>query len=477
MRDISDYFAGGSRRRSSGHRTVVHTDPSTGLEAGTVRLCSTSDLDAGLRSARLLAKRWSASTLADRQGALRRLGEALRQRQEDFVQAMAADFGCPVFLSRSLHVPMALKDIDNAIEFVSQVRWRELVGNAVVERVPVGVIAAITPWNAPLHQMVAKVAAAIAAGCTTVLKPSELAPACASLFIDALEAADLPPGLVNVIWGDADLTTSLVADSRVDKVSFTGSTSTGKRILASCAERVRPAVVELGGKSAALVLDDAELSVALPMVLRSCMANSGQTCVAQSRLILPRSLFDEAVALLAESVKAWPVGAPLDEATRVGPLGHRAHFERVQQQIAQAIEEGARPLCGIADSPLGSGFFVLPTILLDVEPTMQVSRTEVFGPVLSVMVADSDAEAVEIANATPYGLSGAVWSRDSARAARVARQMRTGQVILNGAAQNLATPFGGWGESGMGRENGRFGIEEFLNYRALHGQAEHEPTP
>ena len=283
MKQYLHHFVDGRRRTTTGTDVVEVVDPSTEEPSGSVRLCSSADLHAALSSARACADSWASTSVPLRQAALQRLRSALSERQEALVHAMAIDIGCPVWLSQAVHVPMALKGIDNAIEFVAQVQWSEVVGNAVVERVPYGVVAAITPWNAPLHQMVAKVAAAMAAGCTTVLKPSEMAPACADLFIDALEAAQLPPGVVNVVWGDARIAGEMLADPRVDKVSFTGSTRTGKLILARCAERVLPATVELGGKSAAVVLDDADLDAALPMVMRSCMANSGQTCVAQSR--------------------------------------------------------------------------------------------------------------------------------------------------------------------------------------------------
>lgn len=474
MTTYIDCLVHGRLRPVTGSRCVGLIDPATELPSSFVRLCSSADVDAALKSSHRLASDWAVSSVADRQQVLRRIRAALDVRQEGFVQAMAADIGCPVWLSRNLHVPMALKDLDIAAVALTEVRWTEVIGNAVVERVPHGVVAAITPWNAPLHQMVAKVAAAIAAGCTTVLKPSELAPGCASLFIDALVEADLPPGLVNVVWGDAEIGAKLVTDPRVDKVSFTGSSVTGRQILARCAESMTPASLELGGKSAALLLDDADLDVALPMVLRSCMGNSGQTCVAQSRLIIPEHRCAEVLERVPALLDDWPLGAPLDESTRLGPLATRAQFERVQGHIRAALDSGARLLCGGAERARSSGYYLAPTVLTEVHPDMPVASTEVFGPVLCVQTAVDDDDAVRQANATPYGLSGAVWSTDPIRSARVARRLRTGQVVLNGAAQNLATPFGGWGASGLGRENGRFGIEEFLQYRSLHGLAERD---
>ncbi len=472
MKTYTEYFADGRRLASSGERFHTTVNPATEQAAGTVRLCSPADLDFALRSARRCADGWATSSLRQRQAALRRLAASLSARRDRAGQAMAEDIGCPVWLSRGLHVPMALKDLDNAIECADQVRWQEVVGNAVVERVPVGVVAAITPWNSPLHQIAAKVGAAIAAGCATVLKPSELAPGCASLFIEALEEAALPPGLINVVWGDAQLGSALVTDARVDQISFTGSTATGKAILASAADKVTRVALELGGKAAAVLLDDADLETALPAVLRSCMAHSGQTCVAQSRLIVPRPLLAAVEARLPELAAAWPLGDPLDETTRLGPVVNAAQYSQVRRHIAVALSAGARALCGGLAQQRQPGYYVTPTIFTEVHPEMEIAQAEVFGPVLSILAAADEADAVRLANATPYGLSGAIWSGDAARAARVARQLRTGQVVLNGAAQNLATPFGGWGQSGLGRENGRFGIEEFLQYRALHGLAD-----
>lgn len=474
MNTYADYFASGERRASSGGRQITVLNPATERPSGEVHLCSHADLELSLRGALRCAEEWATSTVRQRQAVLVRLAAALNERREHIVQAMAEDIGCPVWLSRGLHVPMALKDLENAIECVGQVSWQEVVGNAIVERVPVGVVAAITPWNSPLHQICAKVGAAIAAGCSTVLKPSEMAPGCASLFIDALHAAELPPGLVNVVWGDAQLGGALLTDARVGQISFTGSTATGKAILSSAANRVTRVALELGGKSAAVLLDDADIDIALPAVLRSCMAHSGQTCVAQSRLIVPRHLVASVESRLLELIQAWPMGDPLDEATRLGPVASAVQFAHVRSSIAGAVDVGARVLCGGLDSERRTGYYIAPTIFADVRPEMEIAQVEVFGPVLSIMVADDETDAMRQANASPYGLSGAVWSRDVERAARVARRMRTGQVVLNGAEQNLATPFGGWGQSGLGRENGRFGIEEFLQYRVLQGLADEQ---
>lgn len=469
MRTFDQFFADGRLQPSFGGRSAPHRDPVSGELSGEVLLCSAADLSMALFSAQRCAASWANSALDARVGALQRLSAAIEQRSEEFVQAMADDIGCPVWLSRALHVPMALKDLEFASASLQQIQWHETVGNAVVEKVAVGVVGAITPWNAPLHQMVAKIAAAVAAGCAVVLKPSEQAPAVSSTFMASLLAADLPAGLVNVVWGDCELGMALVTDSRVNHISFTGSTAVGKRIMAAAANNVTRISLELGGKSAAVLLDDADLDLALPAVIRSCMANSGQTCVAQTRLVAPQALMPKIEHRLVELVKDWPVGDPRDDATRIGPLANTAQLQHVQRMMAGAIEAGARLLCGGPTDSSATGYFVSPTVFVDVTPSMEIAQCEVFGPVLSVIAYRDEEEAAQIANATPYGLSGAVWSTDLDRAARFARQMRTGQVVVNGAPQNLATPFGGWRLSGMGRENGRYGVEEFLQYRSLHG--------
>jgi aldehyde dehydrogenase (NAD+) len=298
-----------------------------------------------------------------------------------------------------------------------------------------------------------------------------VAPSVAWLFIEAVQAAGLPPGLINVLWGSSELGEALVDHPGVDQISFTGSTAIGRRIMAAAAARVARVTLELGGKSAAVLLDDADLDAALPMVLRAGVVNSGQACVSQSRLLVPRQRLPEIEQRLVELAKGWHPGHPMDEATRLGPVATGVQFERINRMIEAARAGGARVLCGGPGRPAGMerGWFLAPTLLHVTDPQLPISCEEVFGPVIAVLGYDDQDEAARLANATPYGLSGAVWSADPQRALAFGRRMRTGQVVINGAAQNLATPFGGWGQSGFGRENGRFGIEECLQYRALHG--------
>ncbi len=470
IRHYRDYYAHGKFLNARGQDALAVVDPSTGEDLASVRSCSSEDVEWAVKSARSGFEQWSMSTIEQRRESLERLGKALAARADEAAVLLAQEMGCPVWLGQLMQIPMALKGIQFAIEGLDRIAWSEQIGNGLVERVPCGVVAAITPWNFPLHQIVAKVAPALAAGCAVVLKPSEVAPGAALSFMQAVHEAGLPPGVVNLVWGGPAIGAQLVAHPGVDRISFTGSTAVGRNIMATAAQSLKPVTLELGGKSAAVLLDDADLDAAVPAVVRLSMANSGQACVSQSRLIAPRHLLAQILERARDAMTQWPAGNPLDANTRLGPVATRGQFERVRSMIERAHAQGASLVEGGLHPPgQGEGYYVAPTLFSDVVPTMEIAQEEVFGPVLAVMAYDSEAEAVALANATRYGLSGAVWSRDKARATAFARSMRTGQVVINGAPQNLATPFGGWGWSGFGRENGRFGIEELLSYRSLHG--------
>ncbi|MDO8778259.1 MAG: aldehyde dehydrogenase family protein [Burkholderiaceae bacterium] len=471
IRQYTDFYAGGAFRPSSGTKRMPVINPSTSSPVAEVITCSHADVEAAIHAARSGFDVWSRSTIEDRRAALEKLRDALAERAEEAAVLLAEEMGCPVWLGKLMQVPMPLKGIDFAIEGLSQIAWEERIGNGLVERVPSGVVAAITPWNFPLHQIVAKVAPAIAAGCAVVLKPSEVAPGAARLFMEVVHEIGLPPGVVNLVWGGPEVGEQLVRHPLIDRISFTGSTQVGRHIMAAAAEGLKPVTLELGGKSAAVLLEDADLDVAIPAVVRLSLANSGQACVSQSRLIAPRHLLSEILERANAALAQWPLGDPMNPATRLGPVATQVQQNRVRGMIERAIEQGARMVSGGADVPkaVEQGSYVSPTIFSHVLPGMQIAQEEVFGPVLAVMSYDGEDEAAQLANCTPYGLSGAVWSRNTDLAAAFARRMKTGQVVINGAAQNLATPFGGWGWSGFGRENGRFGIEDLLNYRSLHG--------
>ncbi len=469
-RQYAHYYAGGSFQKASGTEAMPVVNPTTGELFAVVQLCSPADVEQAVRSARAGFDIWSTSSVEQRHTALTRLSAALAERADEAAMLLANEMGCPIWLGKLMQLPMPLKGLEFTIAGLDQITWTEQVGNGLVERVPCGVVAAITPWNFPLHQIVAKVAPAIAAGCSVILKPSEVAPGAALLFMEAVHESGLPPGVVNVVWGGPQVGEQLVSHPEVDRISFTGSTQVGRAIMVSAAQGLKPVTLELGGKSAAVLLDDADLDAAVPAVVRLSMANSGQACVSQSRLIAPKRLLPEILERATSAMSQWPVGNPLEAATRLGPVATQGQFNRVRTMIERAIGDGARVIQGGLERPenTSQGFYVVPTLFSGVRPEMEIAQEEVFGPVLSVLTYEDEAEAASLANATRYGLSGAVWSRDGARATAFARQMRTGQVVINGAPQNLATPFGGWGWSGFGRENGRFGIEDLLVYRSLH---------
>jgi acyl-CoA reductase-like NAD-dependent aldehyde dehydrogenase len=345
------------------------------------------------------------------------------------------------------------------------------VAHSKVLREPIGVVAAITPWNYPLHQIAAKVAAALAAGCTVVLKPSEVAPLNAFHLAEIVDAAGLPPGVFNLVTGyGPEVGEALVTDAEVDMVSFTGSTAAGRRISMLAAATVKRVALELGGKSAAIVLDDADFNVAAKAVVGNCFLNSGQTCTAQTRMLVPKARQDEAAQLAVAAAQAYRVGDPLAPETTLGPLASKAQLERVRGFIGAGVAEGAHLLTGGAELPgavPADGYYVAPTVFGKVRPQMTIAREEIFGPVLSIIGYDDEADAVRIANDTVYGLAGAVWSADPAHAEAVARLIRAGQVDINGAPFNLEAPFGGYRQSGNGRELGRYGLEEFLEYKSI----------
>jgi betaine-aldehyde dehydrogenase len=334
----------------------------------------------------------------------------------------------------------------------------------------VGVIGCITPWNYPLHQVAAKVAFALSAGCTVVLKPSEVAPLSAFVLAEIIDGARLPRGVFNMVTGDGPTVGEAIAvHPGIDMVSFTGSTRAGKRVAELASQTVKRVALELGGKSANVILDDADLPRAVKTGVQNCFLNSGQTCSAWTRMLVPRAKHDEAVRIAKEAAEGFAVGDALAKGTRLGPLVSKRQQERVRGYIRKGIEEGATLVTGGPDQPAGQprGFFVKPTVFAGVRNDMTIAREEIFGPVLCIIPYDGEEEAVRIANDTDYGLAGAVWSADADRARRVARRMRTGQVDINGGAFNLMAPFGGFKQSGIGREYGKEGLGEFLETKSL----------
>jgi len=464
-------FIGGRWVAPSGSEMIDVHNAGTGEVMGRVPAGSAKDVDAAVAAARGALDKWSATSPGVRSELLEKISAGLKARADELAKTIAQEVGMPLKLAGRIQAGLPIANFANFARLLKDFVFEERVGNSLVVREPVGVVAAITPWNYPLHQIALKVAPALAAGCTVVLKPSEVAPFNAFVLAEAIEAAGLPQGVFNLVTGfGANAGEALVKHRDVDMISFTGSTRAGKRISELAAQSVKRVALELGGKSASVILDDADLATAVKGTVNGCYLNSGQTCTALTRMLVPDSLYQEAARIAAEVAKSFTVGDPLAETTRLGPLSSQAQLERVRGYIRKGLQEGAELLAGGAEPPEGvppGGYYVKPTVFGRVRNDMSIAREEIFGPVLSIIPYQDEEDAVRIANDTVYGLAGAVWSRDDARAQRVARRIRAGQVDVNGGAFNMNAPFGGFKQSGHGREAGVYGLEEFLEYKSL----------
>ncbi|MDQ0622918.1 aldehyde dehydrogenase family protein [Paraburkholderia graminis] len=429
-----------------------------------------ADAESAIAAARVAFDGWAATPAAERGRYLERIAENLKARTDELAALIAGEVGMPLKLARAIQVGSPVYNWNAYAKLASSFQFEERVGNSLVVREPVGVVAAITPWNYPLNQITLKVAAALAAGCTVVLKPSEIAPLNAFVLAEAIHEAGLPAGVFNLVSGYGPVVGEMLASHpSVDMVSFTGSTRAGKRVSELASATIKRVALELGGKSASVILDDADFAAAVKGTVGACFLNSGQTCSAHTRMLVPEARYDEACALAKQAAESYAAGDPRDEKTRLGPLASAAQQARVQQYIAKGIEEGAELVTGGAGLPDGvsKGFFVKPTVFGRVHPKATIAQEEIFGPVLSILTYKDEDEAIRIANDSPYGLGGAVWAGSDERAQRVARRIRTGQIDINGGAWNMAAPFGGFKQSGFGRENGVFGLEEYLELKSM----------
>ena len=470
MHDRAEIYVDGSWTPSTDKDVFAVVDATTEEVLGHVPAGTADDADRAVAAARAAFPVWSATPLEDRAKALERIGEGLQARVGELSELVTREVGTPLNLSALAHVGLPVMTFHSTAEIARSFPFEEKVANSLVVREPVGVAACITPWNYPLHQVAAKVAPALATGCTVVLKPSEVAPLSAFALAEVVHEVGLPPGVFNLVTGAGPMVgEALVAHPDVDKVSFTGSTAVGRHVGEVAAASVKRVSLELGGKSPTVILEDAELRPAVISGVTSAFLNCGQSCLAQSRMLAPRSRLEEVEALALAVAESFEPGDPLARGTRLGPLVSEAQRRRVRDYIERGVAEGARLLTGGPDPPEGldRGFFVRPTVFSDVRPDMTIAQEEIFGPVLCILDYEDEDEAVEIANATIYGLSGAVWSGDRDRAMAVARRLRTGQVDVNGGAFNPLAPFGGYKQSGSGRELGRFGVEGFLETKSL----------
>jgi aldehyde dehydrogenase (NAD+) len=471
MKRLNRFYIGGQWvEPAAGGTQMDMIDPATEAVHGTLTLGTPADADAAVAAARAAFPAWSESSRETRIALLERIAARYAARLDDLADAVRTEIGAPITLSRALQAPIGLAHLKATIETLRRFEFETQHEKSVVVREAIGVAALITPWNWPLNQIVAKVAPALAAGCTIVWKPSEIAPLDAMIFADILHEAETPRGVFNMIFGDGRVVGSrLSSHPHVDMVSITGSTRAGVEVALSAAPGVKRVTQELGGKSPLLILDDADLQTAVATGVVQCMTNSGQTCIAPTRMLVPRARYEQAVAIAAATANAIVVGDPSDAATKMGPISNRAQYEKVQRMIGAGIDEGARIVAGGLGRPDGieRGFYAKPTVLADVRNDMTVAREEIFGPVLALMPYDSEDEAIDIANDSPYGLAAYVASTDAAHARRVAARLRAGSVRINGAVLDITVPFGGYKTSGNGREYGAEGLAEFLECKSI----------
>ncbi|HZF90535.1 aldehyde dehydrogenase family protein [Streptomyces sp.] len=460
MKAHDGMYIDGAWRPAAGADVIDVVNPADEQIIGQVPAGTALDVDNAVRAARAALPGWAATPPAERAARLTALRDGLVARAEEIAETVTAELGAPLKLSQTVHVGAPVAVAGSYAELAAEYAFEEKVGNSTVYHEPIGVVAAITPWNYPLHQIVAKVAPALAAGCTVVLKPAEDTPLTAQLFAEVVDAAGVPAGVFNLVTGLGPVAGQALAEHPdVDLVSFTGSTAVGRQIGALAGSGIKKVALELGGKSANVILPGADLAKAVNVGVANVMSNSGQTCSAWTRMLVHRDRYEEAVELAGAAAAKY--------GDRIGPVVNAKQQERVLGYIAQGVAEGARLVAGGPEAPREQGYFVSPTVFADVTPGMTIAQEEIFGPVLSILRYEDEEDALRIANGTVYGLAGAVWAADEAAAVAFARRMETGQVDINGGRFNPLAPFGGYKQSGVGRELGGHGLAEYLQTKSL----------
>ncbi|MGF7171476.1 aldehyde dehydrogenase (NAD+) [Sphingobium xanthum] len=466
------FYVGGAWIDRADAPSIPVRNPASEEVIGHIAAGTAADVDLAVAAARQAFESFSQWPVADRVALLERIRDLLEARTEDFAQAIVAEMGAAISFVRAGQVFYGIEHVRAAIEVLRDFQFETKLADVTVRREAIGVCGLITPWNWPLYQITAKVAPAIAAGCTVVLKPSELSPFSALLFAQVMHDAGVPPGVFNLVNGTGDVVGAAIsAHPDIDLVSFTGSTRAGVLVAQAAAPTIKRVVQELGGKSPNVFLDDADFASAVPKGVLGAMRNVGQSCAAPTRIVVPASRLAEVEALAAEAANGIVVAHPLDESAFIGPLANAAQFAKVQDLIQSGIDEGAKLVCGGLGLPQGlnHGYYARPTIFSEVTPAMRIAQEEIFGPVVVLMPYEDEEDAVRIANATVYGLSSHVQSADLDRARRVARRIRAGQVHINYPAWSRHAPFGGYRQSGNGREYGLYGMEEYLEVKGLLG--------
>jgi aldehyde dehydrogenase (NAD+) len=469
MTSYDKHYYDGAWQASTGSETIAVISSATEAEIARVPRGTAADVDHAVKAARRGFESWSRLSVEERAQWLEKLAAAMKTRAPQIAEAISHEVGTALGYATKVQVEFPIMMIGMNAKFIRETKLQEELGNSLIIKEPVGVVGCITPWNYPLHQIVCKIAPALAAGCTVVLKPAELAPLSAFFLAEAAHETGLPRGVFNVVSGSGRVVgEAIVAHPDVDMVSFTGSLQAGRRIASVAGEGIKKVCLELGGKSAFVVLDDAPFDKAVPAGVNNCMQNSGQTCSAWTRMIVPRRRHDEAVEMAKAQLAKLTLGDPFDKNTRLGPLASAAQRDTVLDYIETGKKEGAKVVAGGGrPSQFAKGYYVEPTIFANVDNKMTIAQEEIFGPVLSIIPCDTDAEAVAIANDSPYGLAGGVWAGSEERALDVAKQLRTGQVDINGGRFNVLAPFGGYKKSGIGREIGPLAIEEFFQLKSI----------
>ena len=470
MRAHSKIYIDGSWVDATGDGSIDVIHSTTEEVMGRIPIAGVDDVDKAVKAARAAFDGWSQLDASERASWLGKISEGIAGRADELATLIAEEVGMPIKLSTMIQAHGPAGIFGTYKKILSSFAFEEQVGTSLVLREPVGVVGCITPWNYPLWQIAAKVAPALAAGCTVVVKPTEVAPLNAYVLAEIIHEIGLPKGVFNLVTGPGvPIGEAIASHPDVDMVSFTGSTRAGRRVGELASKTIKRVALELGGKSASVILDDADLKKAVKRSVGNCYMNSGQTCSAWTRMLVPKDKHDEVVALAKATAESFTVGDPVAGEARLGPLVSAVQRDRVRDYIKHGQEEGATLVTGGAEAPDGidKGFFVRPTVFANVTNDMKIAQEEIFGPVLCIIPYDSEADAIAIANDSIYGLSGAVWAGDKERAKRVARKIRTGQLSINGGEYNMMAPFGGFKQSGIGREFGKHGLEEYLEIKSL----------
>jgi acyl-CoA reductase-like NAD-dependent aldehyde dehydrogenase len=464
------FYINGEWVKATSSETLEVTSSGTGELYATVPAGTVEEANLAVEAAAAAFTAWANTSPKERGEFLVRISEKLAERSDEIALDIANEVGMPLMLAKGIQAGLPTMTFADNAKRAAEFTWEQEVGNSTLVREPVGVVAAITPWNYPLHQIANKVAASLAAGCTIVVKPSEVAPINAFILADIIHEIGLPKGVFNMVTGTGPVVgEAIVAHPKTDMVSFTGSTRAGKRVMQIAAEMVKRVSLELGGKSANIILEDADIPKAVADGVFKCYLNSGQTCSALTRMVVPRSKLAEIEDIAVATAASFAPADPITGSSLLGPLVSAAQQQRVRDYINKGIDEGARIVCGGVNPPEGleQGYYIEPTIFSDVTNDMTIAQEEIFGPVLSIIPYDTEDEAIAIANDSIYGLAGGVWAATDEKAFELARKIRTGQVEINGGSFNVIAPFGGYRQSGIGRELGQHGFEEFLEVKAI----------